>query len=149
MTTSTQSLNTCSAGSERIYIPRLRASRILLLWWWALHGVGVAGIISLPISWLNRCVLLVLVAGHGLKLAPELSPVLVRYPNGLWSAPEIGRGALRLGVGSGYAGWWLRLILHDADGTLKVLLLRDQFQAPEWRALQAAFRRLPGASNDA
>jgi hypothetical protein len=113
-------------------------------WWWALHGVAAAGIIGLPISWPIRCLLLAALGGHWLTQAPESSPILVRYPNGTWAAPELGRGALRLGAGSTYATWWIRLLLHDGQGTLTILLLREQFRTRDWRALRAAFGRLPG-----
>ena len=143
MTPPTPILKPCSAGSEPIFVLRPRVSRALHLWWWALHGVAAAGIIALPISWPIRCFLLVALGGHGLRQAPAISPVLVSYPNGTWAAPELGRSALRLGSGTRYAGWWIRLLLHDGQGTLKILLLRDQFRTPVWRALQAGLRRLP------
>ncbi len=119
-----------------------------MLWWWALHGVAGAGIIGLPISWPVRCLLLASLGVHWLWQAPQCSPVLVRYPNGTWAAPELGRSALRLGSGSSYASWWIRLRLHDGQGTLKILLLRDQFRMQEWRALRAAFGRLAGSAAD-
>ncbi|MEE8237806.1 MAG: hypothetical protein V3S67_05775 [Gammaproteobacteria bacterium] len=117
-------------------------------WWWALHGLAAAGIIGLPISWPIRCLLLAALGGHWLRQAPKSSPILVRYPNGTWAVPELGRSALRLGARSSYATWWLRLRLHDGQGTLKFLLLRDQFQAQDWRALRAVFGRLPRVSTD-
>jgi hypothetical protein len=148
MTPPTRTSNACSAGSEQISILRPRASRGLALWWWALHGVAGAGIVGLPISWPIRCLLLVALGVHWLWRAPEFSPILVRYPDGTWAAPELGRRALRLGPGSSYAGWWIRLRLHDGRGTMKVLLLRDQFRTQDWRALRAAFGRLAGPPTD-
>ncbi len=144
MTPPTQTSNACSAESERLFILRPRASRVLAWWWWALHGVAAAGIIGLPIEWPIRCLLLAALGGHWLRQAPKSSPVLVRYPNGTWAAHELGRSALRLGAGSSYASWWIRLLLHDEQGALTVLLLREQFRAQDWRALRAVFGRLPG-----
>ncbi len=139
MTPPTLTWNPCSAGSERTFVLRPRVSRVLNLWWWALHGAAAAGIVAVPVSWPVRCLLLAALGGHWLRLAPVLSPVLVGSPNRTWAAPELGRNALRLVSGTRYASWWIRLILHDEQGTLKVLLLRDQFRAQDWRALQAAF----------
>jgi len=105
--------------------------------------VAAAGIIGVPMSWPIRWILLGALGGHWLRQAPAFSPVLIRYPNGLWAAPELGRSALRLRSDTRYASWWIRLILHDGQGALTVLLLRDQFDTQDWRALQAVFRRLP------
>ena len=113
-------------------------------WWWALHGVAAAGIIGLPIWWPIRCLLLAALGGHWLRQAPKSSLILVRYPNGTWAAPELGRGALRLGAGSSYASWWIRLLLHDGQGTLTVLLLREQLRTRDWRALRAVLGRATG-----
>ncbi len=95
-----------------------------------------------------RCLLLVALGGHWLRQAPKSTPILVRYPDGTWAVPELGRRALQLGAGSTYASWWIRLLLHDGRGTMKVLLLRDQFRTQDWRALRAAIVRLAGPTTD-
>ena len=148
MTLPTRASRTYSAESERTFTLRPRVSLLLAWWWRALHGVGAAGIIGLPVSWLIRCPLLAALVVHGWWRLPEPSPVLIGYPNGTWAAPELGRAALRLTSGSMVATWWLRLVLRDGRGRLPVLLLRDQLCAEDWRALQAFLRRPRDAPTD-
>jgi len=148
MTLPTRASRAYSAELERTFTVRPRVSLLLVWWWRALHAVGAAGIIGLPVSWLIRCPLLAALVVHSWRLFPEHPPVLIRHPSGAWAAPGLGRSALRLTSGSMVATWWIRLELCDGRGRLPILLLRDQLCAEDWRALQAFLRRPPNAVTD-
>ena len=148
MTLPTRASRTYSAESERTFTVRPRVSLLLAWWWRVLHVVSAAGILGLPVSWLIRCLLLAALVDHWWRQLPEPPTVLISYPNGTWAAPGLGRSALRLTSGSMVATWWLRLVLRDDRGRLPVLLLRDQFCAEDWRALQAFLRRSRDAPTD-
>ncbi|MFP6828554.1 MAG: hypothetical protein VCC36_05875 [Gammaproteobacteria bacterium] len=126
MTLPTRASRTSSAESERTFTVRPRVSLLLAWWWRALHVVGAAGIIGLPVSWLIRCPLLAALVVHWWRQLPETPPVLNCLPNGTWAAPGLGRTAVRLTSESMVATWWVRLVLRDGRGRLPVLLLRDQ-----------------------
>ncbi len=136
-----------STGSGPTFTLRPRPSRLLLVWWWIVHGVGAAGIIELPLPWVLRCWLLAAVAGHGYRRFPRVSPAYLRYRNGIWAVPAVHGGRLRLAPGSRYSSWWIRLILEGRRGSIPVLVLYDQLEKHEWRALQAAIRRRPPRSD--
>jgi len=52
-------------------------------------------------------------------------------------------GTLSMGPGTRYSTWWIHLVLVGEGGPTRVLLLKDQLETHDWRALQAAVRRRP------
>ena len=59
---------------------------------------------------------------------------------GCWSVPGRDRHELRLAAGSVSGGWWIRLVLVDAEGSLEWILYRDQLPRESWKALAGEVR---------
>ncbi len=57
-----------------------------------------------------------------------------------WSVPDSQRHELRLAPGSHFAGWWIKLVLVDSDGTLEWILYHDQLPPARWKALAREVR---------
>jgi hypothetical protein len=131
-----------SSGSGTAIVLRPERSRIVVAWWWILHALlsFAAGVVAWPIP--ARIALLVTVAAHGILRYPARIPrELVRRRDGSWALPRLGLAGLRLGPGSCCTHAWIRLVLAGPAGRTVVLLVRDQFTPPVWRALQAVLRR--------
>jgi hypothetical protein len=131
-----------SSGSGTAIVLRPERSRIVVAWWWILHALlsFAAAVVAWPLP--VRIVLLALVAAHGILRYPARIPEeLVRRRDGSWVLPRPGVTGLRLGPGSCCTHAWIRLVLVGPVRRRVVVLLRDQFTSPVWRALQAVLRR--------
>ena len=83
---------------------------------------------------------LAVLAGHAAVRFPDSQVVLTRSGDGRWSIPGRGLFDLALGSGTCYSTLWVILDLAGQDGSTRVLLLRDQLGAADWRRLQVAVR---------
>ncbi len=86
---------------------------------------------------------------HAILRRPRPPPPLVRLADGRWSVPDAGVSGAVLGAGTRFTRGWVRLELAArgrAPATL--LLMHDQLDPEEWRALQAALRRGQSAGFD-
>jgi len=131
----------CSFVSGEAFVLRPRPSRLLKLWWYAVHGLAGLGIAGVPLWPALKCFALAGLLAHAWWRVPPLAPLLIKRRNGSWAAPELGRTELRPLADTSYGLWWVRLILADARGTVRWLLLRDQLDPAVWRALQVSLRR--------
>lgn len=117
-----------------------RGSRALAAAVAAVHGVVAAGLWALPAAWaLGGTVLLLAALVHDLRRV--VRPARLTWQrDGTWSAP--GRAApLRLGAATFVSRWLVVLVLVDARGrTRRVVLARDAVAPATWRRLVARLR---------
>jgi len=137
-TPTSEGSSTASGPPARL---RPQRSRVLLLWWWGIHGAAALGLVltSFGLPW--KCLALLGLTSHAVWRYPPRVPGLVRGCAGEWAVPDLGRSGLQLSPESRDGGWWIRLALTDAQGSLGWVLLSDQLDPDAWRALQAELRR--------
>jgi len=130
-----------STESGRLVQLRPRRSRLLLAWWLGVHGLAALclALAALGLAW--KCLSFLALASHGLWRFPAPVPSLARSDAGSWSVAGLGRAGLRLTPESRDGGWWIRLALEDARGSLRWVILKDQLDPDTWHALQAVVRR--------
>lgn len=117
-----------------------RPSRLLRLWWWFLHGLAMLAIVvsSLGLWWKFFTVAGVL-AHFRWRPRPRVPDFELVSP-GYWSVPDLDRHDLVLTARSRCGGWWIRLVLEDARGTLEWVLYFDQLPPSNWRLLEEEVR---------
>lgn len=137
----TQTSEGSSTASGSLARLRPQRSRVLLLWWWGIHGAATLSLVltSFGLPW--KCLALLGLTSHAVWRYPPTAPGLVRGWTGEWAVPGLGRSGLQLSPESHDGGWWIRLALTDAQGSLGWVLLSDQLHPDAWRALQAELRR--------
>ncbi len=130
-----------SPESGPVFVLNPEPSRWLAAWWWAVHALAAAAVLASAVpAGLAAAALAVLLA-HAWRRRPGPPVRLERAPDGVWTLPGEGLGALRLAPGSAVGPYWVHLKLAGPGGRRAVLLLRDQLGAEAWRGLQAALRR--------
>ena len=127
---------------------RPRPSRLLRSWWWFLHCLAVLAIIVSSLGPWWKCLVVAGVLAHfrwrPLPLVPEFEIV----SPGRWSAPHLNRHGLVLTARSRCGGWWIRLVLEDARGTLEWTLYFDQLPPSNWRLLEEEVRAAVCSGSD-
>ncbi|WP_428101814.1 hypothetical protein [Candidatus Rariloculus sp.] len=117
-----------------------KRSATLALWWVALHVLLWSTALALTRDIVPGLLALAVLAGHAAVRFPDSQVVLTRSGDGRWSIPGRGLFDLALGSGTCYSTLWVILDLAGQDGSTRVLLLRDQLGAADWRRLQVAVR---------
>jgi hypothetical protein len=105
--------------------------------------VSVAAVDPAPLA---TAALLAAIAIHGIAAFPGNVDVLVLASDGTWSLPRRQLFGLRLAGGSNWGAWWAELVLAGPQLRVRVLLLRDQLPAEDWRRLQVAMRESNGCA---
>lgn len=116
---------------------------MLVLWWAALHLLLCASVFAATRSVVAGLVAFGVLTAHAAIRFPDTRVVLARSGDGRWSIPERGVSGLELGPGTCFAASWVLLQLVSPDRSLRLVLLRDQLGARDWRRLQVAVRE-PG-----
>jgi hypothetical protein len=91
----------------------------------------LAGLVAVPLIWL-----------HARGRRPTVCAALAVTADGRFALPDEGRFDLALAPASRSGPGWLILVFADRPGH-RMLLLRDQLDAPAWRALRLAVRERP------
>jgi hypothetical protein len=146
MSPTTPGSKRCSGVSGPACILEPRASRILGLWLSATHGLAGTAVLALAVPWPPKVLLLAGIAAHACARRPAPPERMIRDSSGDWALPERGLADLFAAPGSRFGRWWVYLVLSNGSEKLRILLLRDQFDAETWRRLQAALRRRSGVS---
>ena len=132
--------NDFSTEFGRIFTLRPRSSRLLLVWWSVLHGVAASGGLLLQIPRIFQVLVITSVVLHALWRLPGRPPPWIAYSNGFWSLPGHRGTPLACIQGTRAGSWWVALVLGAPGRRIRLLLLRDQLEAREWRQLKAALR---------
>ncbi|MYF71021.1 MAG: hypothetical protein F4181_14180, partial [Proteobacteria bacterium] len=99
---------------------------MLRSWWWFLHGLAVLAIVVSSLGPWWKCFVAACVLTHfRWRQLPRVPDFEIVSP-GNWSAPGLDRHGLVLTARSRCGGWWVRLVLEDARGTLEWILYFDQ-----------------------
>jgi hypothetical protein len=130
-------LPTSSSASAAAYLLRPERSLWLTAWWAALHVVAALSLALIcPWPWLSLASL----AGSGLlawRRRPAPPPLIVQGPEAGWGLPQAGLFDLSLTRATRFGSLWAELVFDDPRAP-RILLLRDQFGAADWRRLQLA-----------
>ena len=130
-----------SDASGTVCILRPSRSRLLALWWLALHLLLLAAIVGLGVPPWVKVALAAALGAHAVVRRPQsATPVLVCRADGHWVLPERGPGPLRLARGTSCTAHWARIVLVGKTQTSDILLLRDQLDEVSWRILQGRLR---------
>jgi len=132
--------STAFAGA---FVLRPEPSRLLGVWWIAVHTIAVTGILASGLILPLKLSALAGVLVHGVLRRRPPPKKVIRRADGIWSMAELGHGRLRLCDGTSVGPFWILLRFRGAGRgrPLSVLLLRDQLSGEAWRALQAELRR--------
>jgi energy-converting hydrogenase Eha subunit G len=79
------------------------------------------------------------IAAHGIARYPRTPRLLVLHRDGTWAVPERGWHGLSLASGTTWTTWYVELVFRG-PARARILVLKDQLDAENWRALQLAVR---------
>jgi hypothetical protein len=120
-----------------------RPSRIVWLWWYALHALLAAAALIVAAPPLAQAFAVAAVVGHGFVRRPRASPSrVVVSDDGACEVPEWSTGRLPLGARTLVCPFWVRLDLGAGPWRRDLLLVADQLEAPQWRRLRALLARV-------
>jgi hypothetical protein len=128
-----------SRGSARAYIFELDPSLYVILWWALLHGLLAAAIVLLGAALAATTALIAALGAHAVVRYPCAPRLLVLYPDGAWTVPERGAYGRKLAPGTTWSPWYVELVLVGCGGA-RILIVRDQLGAEDWRRLKLAVR---------
>jgi hypothetical protein len=104
-----------------------------------LHAVLAAAVLLLDVPLVLTAVALAALATHALGRRPQTPKLLVMHADGTWDVPERGWHRLALAPGTTWTTWYVELVFAGPRGA-RVLVLKDQLDTEDWRALQLAVR---------
>jgi hypothetical protein len=82
---------------------------------------------------------LAIIVAHAVWRYPRAPRLLILHCDGTWAVPERGWHRLDLAPETTWTTWYVEIVFIDpADA--RILVLRDQLGAEDWRALQLAVR---------
>jgi hypothetical protein len=117
-------------------------SRVLKIWWCALHALLAVAALLVGWPWPVRAAWILAVLIHAALRRPRATPsLLIVGADGSWQIPEWGHETLPLARGSVLTPLGLALHLGIGPKRRHVLLLRDQVGPDDWRRLSAIMRR--------
>jgi hypothetical protein len=109
------------------------------IWWALLHVVLVSSALLLDFTPVLTALALAVIAAHAVGRYPRTPRLLILHCDGTWAVPERGWHRLSLAAGTTWTTWYVELVFIDpADA--RILVLKDQLGAEDWRALQLAVR---------
>jgi hypothetical protein len=108
-------------------------------WWALLHALLAFSAFLLDLRPALTALALATISVHAIGRHPRTPRLLVLQTDGTWAVPERGWHALRLAPGTTWTTWYVELVF-DAPAGARVVLLKDQLDAEDWRALQLAVR---------
>jgi hypothetical protein len=79
------------------------------------------------------------IAAHGIGRYPRTPRLLVLHRDGTWAVPERGWHGLSLAPGTTWTTWYVELVFLGSANE-RILVLEDQLDAEDWRALQLIVR---------
>ncbi len=125
-----------SPASGQVALFRPRRSRLLTHWWWLVHTLAALSVAFSSVGLLWQCLAVMGLAAHARWRFPPPVPGLALGEFADWAVPCLGRFELHLAPESRWGGWWSRLVLVDAEGSLAWVIFRDQLPPRSWRILK-------------
>jgi hypothetical protein len=110
-----------------------------MIWWVLLHAVLAASALLLELAPVLVLLGLAAIVAHGIARYPRGPKLLVLQSDGTWAVPERGWHGLKLAPGTAWTTWYVELAL-SGQPKARIVLLRDQLCAEDWRVLQLAVR---------
>jgi hypothetical protein len=109
------------------------------IWWALLHILLASSALLLDLAAVLTAAALAVIAAHAIRRYPRTPRLLILHCDGTWAVPERGWHLLNLAPGTTCTTWYVELVFMDpADA--RILVLKDQLGAEDWRALQLAVR---------
>jgi hypothetical protein len=109
------------------------------IWWTLLHIVLASSALLLDLNPVLTAFALAIVAAHAVARYPRTPRLLILRCDRTWAVPERGWHRLDLAPETTWTTWYVELVFIDPAGA-RILVLRDQLGAEDWRALQLAVR---------
>ena len=123
----------------------LEASRLLLLWWCALHALLAAAALLVGWPWLLKAAVLVTLVANAVIRRPRVGPRSILVDSdGSCSVPEWGMSRSALGPRTLVCGGWIRLDLRSGISPVRrdLVLFVDQLGPHQWAQLRALLERV-------
>jgi hypothetical protein len=119
-----------------------KPSRVVWLWWGALHLLLVATALLVAWPWPVRLLASIAVLGHGIARRPcAPPPTIVVAADGRCTVPQWHLDALPLGARTLVCPHWIRLDFGAGSRRRGLLLLADQLDRRQWALLRAFLLR--------
>jgi len=137
-----------STASARVIVLTPEPSRLLILWWLALHGLllGAVALVGADL-WLKGLFALGVVV-HGISRRPAAAPTpILVAEDGSFHVPMLETAWLVPGPRTRLAARWLRLSLLGGARPHDILLCVDQVDAASWARVNARLRHGPAVGN--
>jgi hypothetical protein len=104
-----------------------------------LHVVLASSALLFDLPLVFTAFVLALIAAHAIGRYPRTPRLLVLHSDGTWTVPERGWHGLSLAPRTTWTTWYVELVFIGPSGA-RILVLKDQLGAEDWRALQLAVR---------
>jgi hypothetical protein len=101
--------------------------------------VLAASALLLDLPMVPTALALATIAAHAFGRHPRTPRLLVLYGDGTWAVPERRWHGLKLAPATTWATWYVELVFVG-PAHARILVLKDQLGAEDWRALQLAVR---------
>ena len=125
------------ASAPRLFAPE--PSLYVNIWWGLVHTLLAATVLLLDLHSVLALLGLALVAAHGILRFPRAPRLLLLNSDSTWDVPEQSAHGLCLAPGTAWTTWYVELVLSGSTD-LRIVLLKDQLGAEDWRALELAVR---------
>lgn len=109
------------------------------IWWALLHAVFASAALVFDLAPVLTALALAAIAAHGIGRYPRTPRLLMLHRDGTWAVPERGWHGLRLAPGTTWTTWYVELVF-PGPAEMRILVLKDQLDAEDWRALQLVVR---------
>jgi len=131
-----------SSAFAPVIVFRPEPSRLLSLWWLALHALLAATALLIGWPWPAKAVALGAVLGHAAWRRPRSARALIEVDaDGAFRIPGASPASFAPGTRTRLMPFWLRIVAGNGADTVDILLLVDQLDAADWRRLTAILRR--------
>jgi hypothetical protein len=132
-----------SSASAPEVILATEPSRLLTVWWLALHALLAAAAWLAGIAVPFKILATAAIVSHALLRRPSASPaLLIVSGDGFCVVPEWDASRWPLGARSLVCPFWIRLELRLGPKRRDILLLADQVPPETWRQLRSLLMRM-------
>jgi mRNA-degrading endonuclease toxin of MazEF toxin-antitoxin module len=131
-----------SSAFAPVIVLRPEPSRLLSLWWLALHALLAATALLVGWPWPAKVAALAAVLGHSVWRRPRPARAVIEVDaDGSCRIPGTSAAPFAPGTRTRLMPFWLRIVARNGADTVDILLLVDQINPADWRRLTAILRR--------